>query len=55
MGMILNCIWWFGLTSGDLRSVEYPFIGFTSRSTNLDLLGSHVWVKYFYLKIICFK
>ena len=24
LGMTLNCIWWWGSNSGDLRSVHYP-------------------------------
>ena len=30
--MKLNCIWWWGSNSGDLGSVEYPFIAITPRS-----------------------
>ena len=32
LGMTLNYIWW-GSSSGDMGSVEYPFITITSRST----------------------
>ena len=31
--MTLNCIWWWGSSSGDLESVEYPFIVITPIST----------------------
>ena len=33
LGMILNCIGWWGSSSGGLLSVDYPFIVITSRST----------------------
>ena len=29
LGMILNCIWWWGSGSMDLGSVEYTFIAIT--------------------------
>ena len=32
-GMRLNCIWWWGSTSGDMWSVEYPFIAINPRFT----------------------
>ena len=31
--MILNCIWWWGSSSGDLGNVEYTFIANATRST----------------------
>ena len=31
--MKLNCIWWWGSSSGDFESVEYSFIAITSMST----------------------
>ena len=33
LSMPLNYIWWWGSISGDLWSVEYPFIAITPRST----------------------
>ena len=33
LSMTLNCIWWWGSTSGNLESVKYPFITITSRFT----------------------
>ena len=32
LGMTLNCVWWWGSSSRDLESVEYPFIAITPRS-----------------------
>ena len=45
LDMALNCIWWWGSSSGALENVEYLFIANTPRSTDLAysyLLGSHV-------------
>ena len=33
LGMILNCIWWWGSNPGVLENMEYLFIAITSRST----------------------
>ena len=33
LSMTLNCIWWFGSSSGALGSVEYIFISITPRPT----------------------
>ena len=33
LGMILDCIWWWGSTPGTLRSVGYFFIAITPRFT----------------------
>ena len=33
MAMTLKSIWWWGSSSGDLRSVEYLFIDIIPRST----------------------
>ena len=30
-----NCIWWWGSSSGDLGSIEYPFIAITARFTQI--------------------
>ena len=35
LGITLKCIWWWGFSSGDLGSVEYPFIAITPRSTQI--------------------
>ena len=44
-GMILNWIWWWCSSSGDLGSVEYSFITMTSRST-LTQISSRVTFIY---------
>ena len=33
LGMTLNCIWWWGSSSEDVRKIEYSFAAITSRST----------------------
>ena len=33
LDMTLNCIWWWGSSSGNFRNEEYPFIAITPRST----------------------
>ena len=37
LGMIRNCVWWYGTSSGVLASVKYLFIGIT-HSSNPDTL-----------------
>ena len=51
LDMKLNCIWWWGSCSGDLRCVGYTLTAITSRST-LILWGSHLWVRWIGWKII---
>ena len=40
LAMTLNCIWWWRSSSGDLGTMEYPFIAITLRS-NLTWSGSN--------------
>ena len=54
--MRLNCIWWWGSSSGGLKSMEFPF-HCSYFQINLDpgwyyLLGFHLCVKSICLKII---
>ena len=39
LGMTLNCIWWWGLSSVDLGSLKYSFFASIPRST-LTQIGS---------------
>ena len=39
LGMTVNCIWWWGSSSGALRSVKFSFITITPGST-LNRSGS---------------
>ena len=42
LDIILDCLWWWGSSFGDLESVEYFFIAITPRST-FTWFGSTCW------------
>ena len=54
LGMILNCIWWWGNSFRGLGSVNYPFVAINSWSTLTQSLSTcwvfHQWVNKIFLK-----
>ena len=59
LGMKLNCIWWWDFCSGDLASMEHPFIipllpllPCSLWPKVVVLLGRYLSVKWIWLKIV---
>ena len=46
--MKLNCIHWWGSSSGAFESVEYFFIVITSKSTPIQCLLEYLFENYWY-------
>ena len=40
LGTIVNCLWWWGSSSGDVEIVEYAFITITPMSTLTQSVGT---------------
>ena len=58
LGMTLNFIWWWGYSSDNLVSVEYPIIAITLRSTQTQSVAALYrpiyWQKWSVWKLIVF-
>ena len=50
----LNCLWWWYSNSVDLRSVKYPFIAITPRST-LTQTGGSCWALIYWSNRSCWQ